>query len=105
MSILLEKSIRLAKNDPGDKKWSILGAMGFIAETGTTVGYGTLTPKTDQGKMLTILIVIVMVPFMGFILGIFGTGTHKHDDNKNKNVSFSNLWNSNSSLVLMDQED
>ena len=42
-SILLEKSIRLAKHDPGKKKWSLLGAMGFIAETGTTVGYGTLT--------------------------------------------------------------
>ena len=31
--------------------------------------------------MLTILIVIVMVPFTGLIVGIFGTGTHKQFDN------------------------
>ena len=65
---------KLMKTNPGEKKWTMLGAMGFLAETGTTVGYGTLTPQTDEGKLLTVFIIVVMVPLVGFVCGCFGTG-------------------------------
>ena len=71
---LIAKSNKLMKTNPGEKKWTMLGAMGFLAETGTTVGYGTLTPQTDEGKLLTVFIIVVMVPLVGFVCGCFGTG-------------------------------
>ena len=71
---LLAKSNELVKTDPGEEKWTMLGAMGFLAETGTTVGYGTITPQTDEGKLLTVFIIFVMVPLVGFVCGVFGTG-------------------------------
>ena len=74
----LIESRSFVQDDPGDKKWSLLSAMAFVAETGTTIGFGTITPKTDEGKLLTIIIAVVMVPFMAFGVGVAGSGGYQY---------------------------
>ena len=48
------------------EKWSWLDSFYFSSITLTTVGYGDLTPKTDGGKIFTIIYIFVGV---GVILG------------------------------------
>ena len=47
--------------------WRYLDALYFSAYTMTTVGYGDITPKTDSGKIFTILYV-----FAGVAIALYG---------------------------------
>ena len=49
------------------EKWRYIDAMYFAAATMTTVGYGDITPKTDAGKLFTILFV-----FAGVGIALYG---------------------------------
>ena len=48
--------------------WSILDSLYFSVATLVTVGYGNFAPKTDIGKMFTIVYIFVGVgAFLGFM--------------------------------------
>lgn len=49
------------------EKWRYLDALYFSAYTITTVGYGDITPKTDIGKIFTILYM-----FTGVAIALYG---------------------------------
>ena len=49
------------------EKWRYLDALYFSAATMTTVGYGDITPRTDAGKIFTIVFV-----FMGVGIALYG---------------------------------
>lgn len=49
--------------------WRLLDALYFTIITLTTVGYGDLTPKTDAGKIFTIVYIFVGISLIsGFII-------------------------------------
>ncbi len=48
------------------EKWSYIDALYFLTATFTTIGYGDITPKTDTGKIFTIII-----SWVGISLGFF----------------------------------
>ena len=49
------------------EKWRYLDALYFTSYTITTVGYGDITPKTDTGKIFTIVYV-----FAGVGIALYG---------------------------------
>ena len=49
------------------ENWRYIDALYFSAATMTTVGYGDITPKTDTGKIFTIIFV-----FMGVGIALYG---------------------------------
>lgn len=52
------------------EKLSYLDALYFSVITLTTVGYGDIVPKTDAGKMFTIVYVLVGIGILGVIVNI-----------------------------------
>ncbi len=62
-------------------RWDILSATSFVATTISTIGYGNLTPKTWEGKLVTVFIAITGIP----MAGIFFSKTAK-------GVSTAILW-------------
>ena len=53
--------------------WRYLDALYFTSYTITTVGYGDITPKTDLGKMFTIVYVFVGVGIVLYGLSIMAS--------------------------------
>jgi|SRR3989338_1590133 len=49
------------------EKWRYIDSLYFAAATMTTVGYGDITPKTDIGKLFTIVYV-----FAGVAIALYG---------------------------------
>jgi hypothetical protein len=58
--------------------WRVLDALYFSVATLTTIGYGDFTPKTDMGKMFTIIYVFVGV---GTLLGFLNLVSHHAGEN------------------------
>jgi|GEM_PF-273725 voltage-gated potassium channel len=50
--------------------WSLLDTLYFCVVTLGTVGYGDITPKTDEGKLFTVFYIIIG---LGVIGGFFAT--------------------------------
>ena len=55
------------------EKWRYLDALYFSAATMTTVGYGDITPKTDVGKLFTIIYVFTGVGIALYGLSLIAT--------------------------------
>jgi voltage-gated potassium channel Kch len=66
------------------EKWSLLDSLYFSTTTLTTVGYGDLAPKTDLGKIFTIIYLFVGI---GVILGFVNIVAH-HTNNQNPMKQF-----------------
>lgn len=58
--------------------WRPLDALYFSLTTLTTVGFGDLSPKTDMGKIFTILYILVGV---GSLLGFLNLVAHHSQEN------------------------
>jgi len=59
--------------------WSFLDALYFSVVTLTTIGYGDFAPKTDFGKLFTIVYILLGI---GIILGFINT-VYSHYNNMN----------------------
>ena len=73
MNNWFETALELGRNDPGEKKWTAMRSFGFAFQTATTIGFGALAPKTDGGKILTMIfgsIIIPVVLYMELLLGL-----------------------------------
>ena len=73
MNNWFETALELGRNDPGEKKWTVMRSFGFTFQTATTIGFGALAPKTDAGKITTIVFGCVIIPvvlYMELLLGL-----------------------------------
>ncbi len=66
------------------EKWNLLDSLYFSTTTLTTVGFGDLAPKTDLGKVFTIIYLFVGI---GVILGFVNIVAH-HTNNQNPMKQF-----------------
>ncbi len=66
------------------EKWNLLDSLYFSTTTLTTVGFGDLAPKTDLGKVFTIIYLFVGI---GVILGFVNLVAH-HTNNQNPMKQF-----------------
>ncbi|KAG8320287.1 potassium channel subfamily K member 15-like [Homalodisca vitripennis] len=56
-----------------DLHWSFSGAVLYSVTVVTTIGYGNVTPRTAEGKVITMLYALVGVPLMLVCLSNLGT--------------------------------
>lgn len=68
------------------EKWNYLDSIYFSTTTLTTVGFGDLAPKTDIGKVFTIIYLFIGI---GVILGFINIVAH-HANNQNPIKQFFN---------------
>ncbi|MGH7203429.1 MAG: potassium channel family protein [Candidatus Levyibacteriota bacterium] len=59
--------------------WSFLDAIYFSVTTLTTVGLGDLAPKTDLGKIFTIIYIFIGVGTLLSFITILAAHTHSQD--------------------------
>ncbi|BCY29522.1 potassium channel family protein [Flavobacterium okayamense] len=55
--------------------WSVVDSLYFSVVTLTTIGYGDFSPKTDAGKIFTIIYIVVGI---GMILSFINTIQHHY---------------------------
>ena len=55
--------------------WSVIDSLYFSVVTLTTIGYGDFSPKTDTGKIFTIIYIVVGI---GMILSFVNTIQHHY---------------------------
>ncbi|MFT5754634.1 MAG: voltage-gated potassium channel [Flavobacterium sp.] len=61
--------------------WSYIDSLYFSVVTLTTIGYGDFAPQTDEGKLFTILYIVVGI---GMILSFINTVQHHYTYMKHK---------------------
>lgn len=49
---------------------SLIDALYFVTATATTIGYGDITPKTDIGKIVTIIYAMSIIPFVLYLFSL-----------------------------------
>lgn len=70
--------------------WSYIDSLYFSVVTLTTIGYGDFAPQTDEGKLFTILYIIIGIGMiLSFINTIYNHFTNmKEKEKKNKNKTY-----------------
>lgn len=70
--------------------WSYIDSLYFSVVTLTTIGYGDFTPKTDEGKLFTILYIVIGIGMiLSFINTVYNHFTSmKEQEKKKKNKSY-----------------
>jgi voltage-gated potassium channel Kch len=61
--------------------WSYIDSLYFSVVTLTTIGYGDFAPQTDEGKLFTILYIVIGI---GMILSFINTVQHHYTYMKHK---------------------
>ena len=61
--------------------WSYIDSFYFSVVTLTTIGYGDFSPQTDEGKLFTVLYIIIGI---GMILSFINTIQHHYTYMKHK---------------------
>ena len=74
LSSWFEKAMELGRNDPGEKKWTVMRTIGFTFQTATTIGWGALAPKTEIGKVATMLFATILIPLVLYMEFLYGIG-------------------------------
>ena len=74
LSSWFEKAMELGRNDPGEKKWTVMRTFGFTFQTATTIGWGALAPKTEIGKVATMLFATILIPLVLYMEFLYGIG-------------------------------
>ena len=74
MNNWFETALELGRNDPGEKKWTVMRSFGFTFQTATTIGFGALAPKTDAGKIMTVVFGCVIIPLVLYMELLIGLG-------------------------------
>ncbi|CAG2174257.1 unnamed protein product, partial [Oppiella nova] len=74
---LLEAVLRKGYDGSDDvtrksSQWSFSGSLLYSIIVITTIGYGNIAPRTDWGKVVTILYAIIGIPLMLFCLSSIG---------------------------------
>ncbi len=59
--------------------WSYIDSLYFSIVTLTTIGYGDFSPQTDEGKLFTILYIVIGI---GMILSFINTVQHHYTNMK-----------------------
>jgi len=72
------------------EKWTIIDSFYFCVVTLATVGYGDLVPKTQVGKLVTSLYIIIGVGIIGAFISTFVKYQgekirHRHEQRQSKN--------------------
>ena len=49
-------------------QWSYDNAFLYVGSVASTVGYGNVIPKTDDGRKLTIILAIIGIPIYAILL-------------------------------------
>lgn len=68
-SVLLKSYFNSHGNSIADlEQWTYLGSLFFLTHLATTVGYGSANPQTSEGRLATIVYLLIGVPIMGYVL-------------------------------------
>ncbi|XP_045603253.1 uncharacterized protein [Procambarus clarkii] len=74
-----ERLVRAASNqlydqgpDKQREKWNVIGSLFYCVTVITTIGYGHVSPRTWEGKMVTIVYAIIGIPLMLLCLSNIG---------------------------------
>ncbi|KAF1745861.1 hypothetical protein GCK72_022308 [Caenorhabditis remanei] len=74
LNVYYEKSTISAyiKANTGETPWTWNGAMFYVAQIVSTIGYGNPNPITSCGRAITIIVAVIGIPFFLTYLKVFG---------------------------------
>ncbi|XP_071794827.1 potassium channel, subfamily K, member 16-like [Asterias amurensis] len=76
----------------GFHQWDIPNSLFFATTVITTIGYGNMAPRTDEGRFFCIVFAFFGIPLTGWFLTVFGQCSERHwksfTDKFDKTVAF-----------------
>ena len=59
----------LALSSDCTNNWNFHNSFFFAGTVATTIGYGSITPATEEGKMFCIIFTIIGIPYFAYMIG------------------------------------